>query len=235
MIESFPRPGPTVLSSIIFIGAGNAPDLSSKARSVADWKVKPPVICPEPSTIASWITGALIILSSKIIANLFPTPEIVALPNLFAPTLSKLNVTTVSLVWESTLGWASSKFSPLKIILLFIYTGDSDPSSNSIRSVPNSASVDFETNLKVKFAVLPRRFLIRIGSSSPGNSTRILSLPLFKIFGSFVPTSSILLLTISIAWSKEEFLSSIIPYFDNVIVKILFWFSKSNWCDLYFS
>ena len=35
LIESCPRSGPTVLSSIIFSGAGNAPDLSSNARSVA--------------------------------------------------------------------------------------------------------------------------------------------------------------------------------------------------------
>ena len=36
LIESCPKSGPTVLSSIIFKGAGNAPDLNSKARSVAD-------------------------------------------------------------------------------------------------------------------------------------------------------------------------------------------------------
>ena len=36
LIESSPRSGPTVLSSIIFKGAGNAPDLSNKAKSVAD-------------------------------------------------------------------------------------------------------------------------------------------------------------------------------------------------------
>ena len=35
-IESFPKSGPTVLSSIIFYGAGNAPDLNNKAKSVAD-------------------------------------------------------------------------------------------------------------------------------------------------------------------------------------------------------
>ena len=34
-IESLPKSGPTVLSSTIFIGVGRAPDLSSKARSVA--------------------------------------------------------------------------------------------------------------------------------------------------------------------------------------------------------
>ena len=35
-IESWPRSGPTVLSSIIFKGAGSAPDRNNKARSVAD-------------------------------------------------------------------------------------------------------------------------------------------------------------------------------------------------------
>ena len=38
-------------------------------------------------------------------------------------------------------------------------------------------------NLKVRLAVLPSNDLILIGSSKPGSSTKILSLPLFKIFG----------------------------------------------------
>ena len=36
LIESFPKSGPTVLSSIIFKGAGSAPDLNRRAKSVAD-------------------------------------------------------------------------------------------------------------------------------------------------------------------------------------------------------
>ena len=36
LIESLPRSGPTVLSSAIIKGVGNAPDLSNKERSVAD-------------------------------------------------------------------------------------------------------------------------------------------------------------------------------------------------------
>ena len=36
LIESCPKSGPTVLSSIIFKGAGKAPDLNNKAKSVAD-------------------------------------------------------------------------------------------------------------------------------------------------------------------------------------------------------
>ena len=86
MIESSPKSGPTVLSSIMLSGAGNAPDRNNKARSVADWKVKPPDICPDPLAIISLITGALIILLSKTIASLLPIPSLVALPN-FLPLL----------------------------------------------------------------------------------------------------------------------------------------------------
>ena len=73
------------------------------------------------------------------------------------------------------------------------------PSSKESFSVPNDSSELLDINWNVKFAVLPNKDLILPGSSSPGNSTRIRSLPLFKIFGSLVPTSSTLLLTISIA------------------------------------
>ena len=48
LIESWPKSGPTVLSSTIFNGAGKAPDLNNNAKSVADWNVKFPVIWPEP-------------------------------------------------------------------------------------------------------------------------------------------------------------------------------------------
>ena len=99
LIESWPRSGPTVLSSIIFKGAGRAPDLNNKAKSVADWKVKPPLIWPLPLAIVSLITGALIIFPSNPIANCLPIFADVVLPNLLAPTLSKENETTVSLVW----------------------------------------------------------------------------------------------------------------------------------------
>ena len=65
LIESSPRSGPTVLSSTIFNGAGKAPDLKSKARSVAVCNVKLPEIWPLPPKIGSLISGALIILLSK--------------------------------------------------------------------------------------------------------------------------------------------------------------------------
>ena len=95
LIESWPKSGPTVLSSIMFNGAGNAPDLNNKAKSVADWNVNPPLIWPFPLAIVSLITGALIILPSKTIANCLPILDEVALPNLLAPTLSNVKETTV--------------------------------------------------------------------------------------------------------------------------------------------
>ncbi len=70
-IESCPRSGPTVLSSIMLRGAGKAPDLNNKAKSVADWNVKSPDIWPDPPIIGSLTDGALIILPSSIIASLF--------------------------------------------------------------------------------------------------------------------------------------------------------------------
>ena len=232
LIESWPRSGPTVLSSTMLSGAGNAPDLRSNAKSVADWNVKFPLIWPFPLAIVSLITGALTILPSRTIANCLPIPVLVALPNLFAPTLSSVNDTTVSLVWLFICGWASNKFSPFKIILL-LTIASLVPSSNWSISVPKVSLLFWVTNLNVKFAVFPKSDLIRMGSSRPGSSTRILLLPLFSILGSFVPTSSTLLLTISIAWSCEDVLISISPYFDRVSVNSLSWIFTSNWCDLY--
>ena len=72
-IESSPKSGPTVLSSIIFKGAGKAPDRNSNAKSVADWKLKSPVIIPFPPSIGSLIWGALINLLSNTMASLLPT------------------------------------------------------------------------------------------------------------------------------------------------------------------
>ena len=142
------------------------------------------------------------IFPSSIIANLFPTPDDVARANFLAPTLSKVNVTTVWFDWLSIRGWASTKLSPLNIILLLIIA--SEPSSYKSFSVPKLSSSFKVTNLKVRFAVFPNKLLILSGFSKPGSSTSILSLPLLRILGSFVPISSTLLLTISIAWFCDD-------------------------------
>ena len=85
--------------------------------------------------------------------------------------------------------------SPLTTILLFTFIFSSE-FSKGINSEENSVSSS-DTNLKVNFAVFPKSFLILAGSSRPGNSINILLFPLLTMVGSLVPTSSILLLTIS--------------------------------------
>ena len=78
-------------------------------------------------------------------ANCFPTPVLVAFPNFFAPTLSKLNETTVSLVCEFIVGFASTKLSPLRIILL-LTIASLEPSSKYNFSVPKDSSLFCEIN-----------------------------------------------------------------------------------------
>ena len=192
---------------------GKAPDLRSKARSVTSWKEKLPEIIPFPEVIASLIEGALTISPSKTIANLFPTLSVVALPNFCAPNLSSVNETVGSLFWLLILGWASIKFSPLIIILLLTF--NSSPFSESNLSVPNS--LFSLTNLKFNWAVLPNKALILSGSFKPGSSIKILFSPRCKIVGSFVPTSSILLLTISMDCLSAELLIVSKPNLENEI------------------
>ena len=67
-----------------------------------------------------------------------PTPVLVAFPNFFAPTLSKVKDTTVSLVCEFIDGFASTKLSPLKIIRLLTIPF-SEPSSKFNISEPKIA------------------------------------------------------------------------------------------------
>ena len=110
---------------------------------------------------------------SKIIANLFPTLFVVILPNFFVPTLSNEKLTIVSLLSLSNLGIALVKFSPLRTTLLLTLSSEIPSSKNKV-SLPKF-SFSFDVNLKVKLAVFPSKFLIRFGSSNPGNSIKILS------------------------------------------------------------
>ena len=81
-IESLPNPGPTDLSSSIVNGTGNAPALNTRAKSPDSWTEKFPVIWPFEK-IWPCITGALITLLSRTIANGFPIFLPVILPNFF--------------------------------------------------------------------------------------------------------------------------------------------------------
>ena len=57
-IESLPNDGPTVRSSAISTGAGNAPARRTIDKSRASLISKLPVIDARPPPIRSWITGA---------------------------------------------------------------------------------------------------------------------------------------------------------------------------------
>ena len=75
--ESEPNDGPTLLSSIILTGAGNAPALRIIERSFASSMVEEPPndICVFPEGILSSTTGADITIPSSTNAILLPTLE----------------------------------------------------------------------------------------------------------------------------------------------------------------
>ena len=105
------------------------------------------------------------------------------------------------------------------------------PFSEIILSVPNS--LFSLTNLKFNCAVFPKRDLILSGSFKPGSSIKILFSPLCKIVGSFVPTSSIRRLTISIDCLRAELLIVSKPNFENEIsICLLVFFRYDNSKDL---
>ena len=98
---------------------------------------------------------------------------------------------------------------------------NSEPSAKESFSVPKLSSSFWVTNLNVRLAVFPNKLFILSGLSKPGSSTSILSFPLLRILGSFVPISSTLLLTISIAWSCDEDFNWTSPYSENSRVILL--------------
>jgi hypothetical protein len=99
-------------------------------------------------------------------------------------------------------GWASFKFSPVKII--FFSTSTIDPFDLylyfSYPALSGEEPVCDFKNLKFNCAVFPKIFLKCEGSVSPGSSTNILLSPFWRILGSFVPSWSILFLTTSKDW-----------------------------------
>ena len=111
-IESAPRPGPTVRSSMMVSGAGSAPARSRMERSLALSTVKLPEICPEPPRIGSRMTGAEITSLSRMIANGLPTLSCVTCANFRAPLVLKRNETIGSLVRWSKPGCASVRSAP---------------------------------------------------------------------------------------------------------------------------
>ena len=93
--------------------------------------------------------------------------------------------------------------------------------NSDIRKGIESTRTDLDCNLISTYNVLE--------SMKQTGSTKILFSPLCKIVGSFVPTSSILRLTISIDCFKAELFIVNRPYFENKTFTLLFSkISKSN-------
>ncbi len=81
-------------SSITLSFTGSLPEARLTARSCALWTVKLPLICARPPRMGSLMLGADKTLSSRMIANGFPTFSCVVRPKRRAPAV--LNVMSMS-------------------------------------------------------------------------------------------------------------------------------------------
>ncbi len=181
-MESAPRPGPTVRSSITVSGAGNAPARSRIARSFADCAVKLPEIWPEPARIGSRITGAEITLLSSTIAKGLPTLSRVAFAKRREPALLKRKFTTHSPVRWSVPGCASIRSSPATTTRFSMTKGCPSFEGSTSASAGGCAcacctEVVISTIRNVSLAVWPIRSIRRFGLSRPGTCTRMRSRP----------------------------------------------------------
>src|SRR3990167_860123 len=85
-MESSPKVGPTVLSSIIFTGAGKAPARKTVERSLASSVLKLPSITALPSGILVLMVGADCTTPYKTIAKFLLILSSVTLEKIFAPS-----------------------------------------------------------------------------------------------------------------------------------------------------
>ncbi len=187
-IESWPKSGPTVLSSSTCIGAGNAPTLKTSAKSWATCASNLPLITASPEGIASLIRGADWTFPSKTIARRLPTLAAVISANFLAPAALNCRTTIGSLNWLwSKRTEALVKESPTKTACFSSKSGSFSSevyfSSYPCGTVPATASLSLsaslETSLNSSIAVLPIRSMARCRSVTPGSCTTISSSPCF--------------------------------------------------------
>ena len=183
-MESAPRPGPTDRSSRTISGAGNAPARKISASSFVSATLKLPVIWPLPK-ICDWITGAETTLLSRTIAKGRPIFSPVTRPKRRAPSAFSWKFTAGRLFWSNP-AEAFSNSSPLTITRFSTIYSPPPSSALSSNTLPGgtrpelraSCAVErISTSWKVSLAVRPIRRLMRSGLSTPGNCTRIRSLP----------------------------------------------------------
>ena len=215
-MESAPSPEPTERSSRMTSGAGRAPARSSSARSCASCTENLPLIWPLPPTMGSRMSGALMTLPSRTMANRRFTFCVVASAKRLPPAASKRKLTIGSLVRVSKDGWASTRVSPPTMTFLRMrymrgLPWASASSAEGINCEPGGTRpamawvtvVLLSTNWKVSLAVLPSRRLMRSGST-PGTCTRMRSSPWRWMVGSRTPVSSMRRRTISMDCSTAE-------------------------------
>ena len=160
-MESAPRSGPTVRSSMTFSSTGSLPDRSRIASWLALSVVKLPEMMPDPPRIGSLMRGAEITCPSRMMAKGLPTFSCVALAKRLPPTPSKRNETTGMPSWK--VGWLSTSWSP--VISARRFTTSTPPSAFGTTWLPGGArpcaasagSASVSTSLNSSFAVLPSR------------------------------------------------------------------------------
>ena len=198
---SAPRLGPMVRSSTISIGAASEPARSSSAVSAASCVVMRPLICTRPPPISLRITGAVttspLPFSNSRMAMRLPTLSRVMFLKMVDPLPSSVRFTVGSCVWLSKPGWASVRFSPVRMTCFL--TISVRPSRSGNFSAPKGtgplpvaaafASVLSSTMRTSSVAVRPRISLALAVSCTPGSCTTTRSRPCCWITGSATPSS----------------------------------------------
>ena len=196
-IESRPRSGPTVRSSIAFSLTGSLPEDSEMASSLAVSTVKPPLICAVPPRIGSLILGADSTLLSRMMAKGLPVLSVVARPKRRAPWLSKRMVTTGAPDCGSKACAADAICSPETMARRWTAIAP-EPSAIGRIWLPGGArpcatcagSACWSTSLNSSRAVWPIRRFRLSGSSMPGTCTRMRLVPWLMTVTSRVPEGS---------------------------------------------
>ena len=115
-----------VYSSMISMGAASEPARSSSAVLLASAVVMRPEICTRPPPISERMTGAVttspLPFSNSTMAMRLPMFSRVMSRKMREPLASSVRFTVGSCVWLSKPGWASVRFSPVRMTCFFTIT-----------------------------------------------------------------------------------------------------------------
>ena len=170
-----------------------------------------PEIWPEPPVMGSRMTGASMILPSRMMAKSLPTLAVVTSPNSRAPTELREKLTTHWPLCGSVEAWALLRSAPS--------TATEENTSMLCCGLPAMGScvsprgamapgVALESTIwKVMCAVVPMRVFTRSGSETPGSWTTISSVPWRAMVGLSTPEPSIrrwmMVMDCATAWASR--------------------------------